>query len=180
MFNLLPENLRVNIKKEYFVRKVVLSLVFVIFLQTVFLIFIFPSWLISSYKEKEVVSRGEEMNKYLSSLNVASTTSNIRMINQKLAVIDGALSYPEMVPIIKNILSKRTSAIKIVDVVYISDGEKSASVSIKGKSETRESLLSFVKSLQDTNLFKSVDLPISNLTKDKNLSFSIEIKIDRQ
>lgn len=180
MFNLLPENLRVDIKKEYFIRKVVLSLIFVIFLQIVFFIFILPSWLISSYKEKEVVAKGEEMNKYLSSLNVASTTSNIRAINQKLAVIDGALSYPEMVPLIKNILSKRTSAIKIVDVVYISNGEKSASVSIKGKSETRESLLSFVKSLQDTNLFKSVDLPISNLTKDKNLSFSVEIKIERQ
>lgn len=180
MFNLLPNNLRESLKKEYNFRKIVLSLLFVLFIQISFLIFIFPTWLVSNSKEREVAIRGEAMNKYLSSLNIASTTSNIKSINAKLAVIDKALQYPEIIPFINNILSKKTSSISITDIMYTTNNDgKSSVMVIQGVSATRETLNSFVKSLEGLGLFKSVDLPISNFAKDKNLSFAINLTIQR-
>lgn len=179
MFNLLPENLREGIKKDYNLRKVVLVLIFLIFVQAAFLIFLFPTWLISGYKERDSAGRGEEMNKYLSSLNIASTTSSIKSINSKLLVIDKSLRYPEIIPFINNILSKKTGSIVVTDIIYTATDAKNAQISMQGISTTRESLLSFVKSLEALGLFKSVDLPISNFTKDKDLSFSLNITIER-
>lgn len=180
MFNLLPEALKNEIKKEYFIRKVLLSLVFVIFIQIIFLVFIFPTWLISNLKQADVVLRGEAMNRHLSSLNIASTTSDIKSLNAKLAVMDSSLRYPALIPFVNSILSQKTKSIVINNFVYTSKDDSNAGISLEGISSTREALTTFVKNLQATGLFKSVDLPISNFTKDKNLNFSINITISKQ
>lgn len=179
MFNLLPNTLRDGIKKEYNLRKVILILLFIVFIQVTFMVFLMPTWLISKYKEVDLVNKGQALNSYLSSLDIASTTSNIKTINTKLSVIDKSLRYPGIVPFLNSIISKKTSAISITDVVYVATGEKNATVSVEGVSGTRESLLAFVKNLQSLGLFKTVDLPISNFTKDKNISFSINITIEQ-
>ncbi len=179
MFNLLPNILRDGLHKEYNFRKIVLILLFILFVQISFLVFIFPTWLVSNSREREVAVRGEAMNKYLSSLNIASTTSNIKSINAKLSVIDKTLQYPEIIPFINNILSKKTNSISITDIIYTTSDSKNAALTLQGVSATRESLISFVKSLESLGLFKTVDLPISNFTKDKNLSFSINMAIQR-
>ncbi len=180
MFNLLPEALKIEIKKEYFIRKVLLSLVFVIFIQIIFFVFIFPTLLISKSRSSEIALRSEEMNRHLSILNIASTTSDIKSLNAKLSAMDSALKYPALVPFLNSILGQKSKSIVINNFVYTSKDESSASIILEGISGNREALTTFVKNLQSTELFKSVDLPISNFTKDKNLNFSISITISKQ
>jgi hypothetical protein len=52
------------------------------------------------------------------------------------------------------------------------------SINLRGNSATRGSLSSFSKSLQTISEFKSVDVPLSSYTKDKDLSFSVDIKVE--
>ncbi len=177
MFNLLPDNLKKKIKKQYNLRRVIIVLLFFIFIQISFMIFLLPTWLMSSYKEEDVNLRGIDLNNYLASLNIASTTENIKSLNSQLSVMDKALSYPEIVMYIDGVLSKRTNSIHIDNVSYTGSDSKNAILTIDGTSATRESLVSFVKNLQSSGMFKSVDLPISNFANDKDLAFSIKITI---
>lgn len=178
MFNLLPEKIRVEIRKEYNQRRLVMILVFVIFLQIVFMIFLFPTWLMSVNKEKDIMMRSEDMNKNLSNLNISSTTSNIKSINSKLTIIDNKLQYPDIISFVNLVLSKRATSIKISDIVFLVNGAKKMTINLRGTSATRESLSSFSKSLQTITEFKSVDVPLSSYTKDKDLGFSVDIKVE--
>lgn len=180
MFNLIPKNLMADIKREYLYRKITVIMLFVIFIQIAFLVFGFPVWLISKYNQGDVELRADSMNAYLSSLNIASTTDSIKSINAKLSVIDKNLKYPEIVPFFDAILSQKTNSITINSLAYSSSDDKNAVIDISGMSGNREALLTFVKNLQGLGLFKSVDFPISNFTKDKNLDFSLNIKIEKK
>ncbi len=178
MFNLIPQDLKEEIKKDYKLKRLILIFLFIIFVEVSLLIFLFPTWLISFYKEKDVVSRSKEI-KDASLGNTASETINtIKSLNSKLGAINNTLEYPKLNPLVKYILSKKTSFISINRIVYTRKGETAATMNLGGVSATRESLLSFVKSLEDGKVFKKVDLPISNFAKDRNLNFSINISIE--
>ena len=51
-------------------------------------------------------------------------------------------------------------------------------VLVSGTSVDRNSLISFSNSLEQSKDFTFVDVPVSSLTKDKNLPFSINIFIE--
>ena len=97
----------------------------------------------------------------------------VKSINQKLNVIDSSFDYLKITPIINTILSNKTKLIYINSLAYTSNSSTTVTFSINGISGTRESLVSFKKDLDKTALFKNIDLPISNLAKDKDIDFSM-------
>jgi hypothetical protein len=129
-------------------------------------------------KEKDVMMRSEDMNKNLTNLNIASTTTNIKSINTQLTIIDNKLQYPDVISFINLVLSKRATSTTISDIVFTVNSAKKMSINLRGNSATRGSLSSFSKSLQTISEFKSVDVPLSSYTKDKDLSFSVDIKVE--
>lgn len=179
MFNLLPENLKEKIKKEYKLRLTIIAILFVIIAQLTFLIFLLPSWLNSYYKQKEYSGRKNEVSNFLSSLDISSTTAYIKSTNSILTIINDSLDYPKMSPVVMDILSKKKSSIKIGGIFYSVNSGNSATLSINGLASNREALVSFSDSLKEIEYFKKVDLPISNLAKDKNIDFSINVNIEK-
>lgn len=178
MFNLLPENLRKKIVKEYKARLVVICILFIVLIQVSFLIFLFPSWLVSHYKEQNYSLQSDELNKTLSTLDISSTTSFIKSFNTKIGIINDSLEYPKYVPLIDEILSKKTNSIRLSGIHYSVNSSTSGSITLEGIGDTRESLVAFSESLKTVEHFKKVDLPISNLAKDKNIGFTISISVE--
>lgn len=179
MFNLLPENLKERIKKEYRLRLAIVILSFVVMSQIFFLIFLFPSWLNSYSKEKDYLVKSDEINKTISALDVASTTSFINFLNKKLLTINDVLEYPRVVPIFNSIMSAKSQSIRLEGIYYTSADSDSAVVTVNGLSDRRDSLVLFTDNLKKIDGFNKVDLPISNLAKDKNIDFSININIEK-
>lgn len=177
MFNLLPESLKEKIKADYRLRRLTLILIFVLFLEASFFIFLFPSWLISLSREKEIVSETEAMNRSSLSSDTNSLISTIKSTNAKLNIINTALEYPKVVPVLNTILSKKTTGVHINQLTYTTTSAKMAIVSLGGVSSTRESLVAFVKNLERSGLFKAVNLPVSDLAKNKDIVFSLSMTI---
>ena len=175
MFNLLPDNLKGKIKTEYQIRRLTVFLTFVIFLQISFLIFLSPSWVASVFRQEEAVSQIEKMRESLLSQNTNSVASIIAGTNAKLNIINTTLEYPEVAPIFNVILSNQTSSIRLNGLTYTSINASTSALTMSGISTTRESLVSFVKSLEKSKAFKTVDLPVSNLAKDKNIDFAVSL-----
>ncbi len=141
------------------------------------LIFFFPTWLSSSYKEREIIAQSEQMNRTLLDSNTNPATSVIKTINSRLGVINTSLQYPKLLPHLNTVLSNKTSAIQLTHFSYTVTASTTATFIVSGVSATRESLVSYVKKLEETKSFKKVDLPISNLAKEKNIDFTINILI---
>ena len=177
MFNLLPENLKKEIKSNYRFRLVAVALLLLIFLQFTTLIFMLPSWISSYYREKDEGSQEQKMNQSLSSADIASIDSQIKTINSRIKILNSALNYPHLIPYINLILGQKTNAIKLSTIDF-NLNSSNVTISLNGISDTRDSLLAFVKVLQATGQFKNVDLPISNFAKDKNINFSLNLIIN--
>lgn len=178
MFNLLPDNLKKQIKSEYKLRRFILIIAFVIFIQISFLIFLTPSWLVSVYKEKEAIIETENMNKSTVASSTNSVVTFIKSTNNRLSILNKVLVYPTVVPAVDLIISKKTKSIHIIELNY-SSSKNTASISLSGVSDTREALALFQKSLESSGHFKSVNLPVSNLAKDKNIVFSMNLTISK-
>lgn len=174
MFNLLPDNVKKEIKTEYKIRLITMIFVFVILLQVSLFISILPSWVISSSKEEDIMLETEDAANAKFFKDSDEITSIISSTNTRLGHITTLLEYPKARPFIDKIISSKTSSIHLNNFVYALN-KTDATISIQGISGTREALISFSKTLQDSKMFKTVDLPISNLAKDKNISFSMTL-----
>ncbi len=177
MFNLLPENLKKEIKSNYRFRLVVIALLLLIFLECTTVIFMTPALISSYYRQKDTSSQTQKMNQNLSSSDIASIDSQIKTINSRLKVLNSALNYPTIIPYVNLILDQKTNAIKLNGIIF-SWNNSVATISLNGVSSTRDSLLAFVKVLQATGKFKNVDLPISSFAKDKNINFSLNLVLN--
>ncbi|MDQ5969323.1 MAG: hypothetical protein QG579_480 [Patescibacteria group bacterium] len=177
MFNLLPNNLKEKVRSEYYLRLFVVIFVSVFLIQIFFLIFLSPTWFVSLNKEQEIVLQSEKANTSSLDQKVETTNKQIKSINKKLEIINSRLEYPRAIPVIDDILSRKTESITIKELMYETSDKKSGKVTLKGTSDTRDSLVSFVKNLEESDILEQVDLPISNLTKDKNIEFSLVINV---
>ncbi len=109
------------------------------------------------------------------------TLSIIKDLNTKLALVEKAESSTFIVSekVIKAILLRKMSDIKITDISYEDNSGGAASlgrkINIEGTAPSREILLFFRQALEDDVNFKSVDLPISNFIKGSNIQFSLNL-----
>lgn len=176
MFNLLPENLKNEIRSEYGFRRLVLIMSFVLLIEVSSIIFISPSWFSSYYNEKDAMISDDSQKSELDK-KVASTTELVKTLNKKISILKDNESYHKPIKYLDSIIENKSSSIKINQFSYSLSSITTASILIEGLSSDRESLISFVDSLKQTGLFKTVDSPVSNLAKDKNIRFSINLTI---
>jgi hypothetical protein len=198
MFNVLPNIFKKEIRSEYYLRRLIVILIFVIFTQITFLVFIFPSWLSSFYQHEEVSMQMESQKSTVVSQNTNNILQTIKTTNQNLGIIDSAFSYSKVLSLIQDIISVKTSAVSLSEFTYsnsaIGQGDGGTgsqttagqalatsaagrSMSVSGIAQTREDLVGFVKKLQDSGFFSDVVSPISDLAKDKDISFSINLNV---
>ena len=176
MFNLLPAIQKEKIRTEYKLHLVTVILILVIFLEISFLILLLPSWVISYFKEKELLLNEDAANHSSIYKKAEETQAVIVQTNAKLKILNTAMEYPKLGHLVNSVISNKTSDIYINQFSYTSAGQI-ASMSITGISNTRESLVLFIKNLQSSGSFKEVNLPVSNFAKDKNIDFSINLNI---
>ena len=179
MFNLLPEIIKKEIKIDYRIRWLFVILLAVLFLQISFLIFLSPSWVNSFFREKELVSQLNEINKSSSYQDANTTSSIIESTNVKLKIINTDMEYPKVVPLIGSILSNKIPGISINELSYKFSKATVATITVSGVSKSRELLIAYVNSLEKSGVFSVVDLPISNLAKDMDIDFSMNLTVSQ-
>lgn len=177
MFNLLPDSLKDQIKSDYKLRRLTVFLIILISVQTIVFILLVPSWLISYYKENALIFRLEKTSHSELSYDANEIKNKIKVINNEVNLLNTALEYPKLSPLIDYILTKRNPSIKLESFTY--NGGKTWTLTVQGISATRESLVAMVDNLKQSGLFKNVDLPVSNLAKNKNIDFSITMTIPK-
>ena len=150
---------------------------FIIFLQIASAVFILPSWLISFYKEKDAGLQKKYMDNLALSQNLTAVYDKVTLTNAKLKIIQDSLSYPKFKLSLDTIIQNKSGSIYVTGINYAPTSIVSANIILEGIANTRESLVSFVKTLEETEAFKEVNLPVGNLAQDKNINFSIELSV---
>ena len=178
MANLLPQKERKHFELEYKFRLLVVSLLFLMATFIIGIIFLLPSYFISQSKGKSIMRQSELLKKTITlregDISVKSLLSTKQKINQLILI---QKQIPQ-IKIVRTIIRNISKGVTVDAFYYIKNKKNEGEVKIVGKANSRTKLLSFSNRLKKEGIFKRVDLPVSNLAKDSNITFSITLNGD--
>ncbi len=177
MMNLLPQENQKKVKKEYLLRLYSVILLLLIFTLVIAFTLFLPYY-ISIKKELS------DKKDYLSVLvdnNINATSGMLEIVEDTKRKIDILVGKKDerlgvYSDIIAPIVDKR-GAVLITGITYEESTEERFYVRLSGISLSREDLRTFIKALEKEDLFIEVNAPISNFVKDKDIRFSLDVKI---
>jgi hypothetical protein len=176
MFNVLPDNLKKLIVNEYYTRVGIVACLMALVAVGCAFVFLFPSWLMSHIKQQEIAHQ-VSMIQDAPVANHISISNSVVSTNQLLQVMNTTFVYPPFKPLLDTILTNRVVGITLGEFDYTVTDATHGTISLHGVSATRDELVAFVKALQNSNTFASVDLPVSDLAHDTNIEFVLNIVI---
>ena len=102
-------------------------------------------------------------------------------INSKLTFYQSVASTKSLVGSLSKVVNKLPQKIKINSVSFnrsqMYKGKASIGITISGVAQDRTSLVNFTSAMKDSGEFDLVDVPVSSLTKDRELPFSMNVVI---
>lgn len=176
MINLIPTSARKRIRTEYWVRVVsVWALTLAAALAVVAVLLLPPYVLVSSqeraYEASAAIARGEVLE--ADEAETALTAAN----EQSRRVITAA-EQPRLLTVFAIIESLAPPAVELRQLRFNrTETGEIAPVSVSGVAATRQALAGFRDALESHERIARVDLPISNLASDRDLTFSITIHL---
>jgi hypothetical protein len=179
MINLIPSEEKKKIRKDFYMRVIVVS--FFVLGTAVFLsnIMLTPALFYASLEKKLISDQfAKDTNKLTFDLNQANKNA-VENLEKKILLIKQAQNNKFLVSenVIDNLLAKKINGILINEINYTKDPNKGNLVNIRGQASSRERLLTFKNSLAQDPNFKNVDLPISNFIKSTDIEFNLVLII---
>jgi hypothetical protein len=145
------------------------------------IISLLPSYFYSSSQEKNSIKKLDLAQKSAESKGFYDLIDELKKSEEDIKKLKGEdlrLSYSSVVD---TLLTYRTSTIKInsIQISSIKNATSTADVVIQGKASTREALLAFKKYIEQDSSVSNVEMPISDLAKNKDSAFAIRLKFKK-
>ncbi len=158
---------------EYFLRVSIFFFMFLLFAFVVLFSLFMPSIFYSEYKKDNIYHQLDYVKKQVGQNN----TDPIEIIKRtnSLASILSDVKSNQFSGIIDNIILLKNKGIKINSISIVDYDKSTIRIILNGISKTRDNLTAFDKELKKSQLFQSVDLPVSNLIKNIDAGFSMNL-----
>jgi len=175
MLNLLSDEQKKILKKEYRLRFVTVLLFVLSFFALLSLLALIPSFTLVQIENK-ILKPQKEALKVLNGSNEGTLfEENIKDINNKIRL----LSEKELIPsdLITEVLSYQVRSIKINTIEYLVGEDNKAGIVLSGIANNRESLVEFGNFIEQSGSFYDVDIPFSSFTVGVDVPFTVNIKV---
>ena len=180
--NLLPNAEKDLLKKGLKLRSVALTLILVAAAFISGLVMLLPSYFLTRDHFSSAVSSQDSQK-----IQEAEMTEDQKLpeeIESKMKFLQSHVATKSAMVSISKALEVLPSKVTIHSISFIRSqtykGKVGTVIQLSGSSLDREALVSFSTILKDSKQFTSVDMPVSNLTKEKDLPFSVTLFISNQ
>jgi hypothetical protein len=173
MFNLLPEQQKKNLDKEYRLRKYYIIGCFAASTMLAALIFLLPSYISAKIALNAATTEQSDLQKTVGAQADVSVSA-LHELKTETDALATATSTP-LSSLIRSVIADATANVHIKEMVY--EAQPSPSIVLSGVAGTRDELLAFSNSLNKDTAFSSANLPVDDLAADKNSSFSITLML---
>ena len=176
MINLLPDFQKEVVRVEYKHRMLIVGVLFVLLTIVIATVSLFPSYLISKTKYVTLKERADVLKEEEKKANTAGVSLIVKDVSEKLSLLNIGKKDTDVGMLISKLVDNADSSVKIMSITYEKRGA-TAKVDIAGVAEKRESMIAFIEKLKKDEYFSEVYSPVSNLVKESNISFNIQIGI---
>jgi len=175
MFKLLTEKGRQKMIHEYVMRRTAVILLAIIFVLTVGIIGLLPSYMLSNVRNDETREWVNIINRSVGlEENEGELQAWLLETNRRLRTLSPKLDVDRPTDFIGQILEQRIDNISIENFSWTKTGDK-ATFLIAGVASDRQALVTFENKLSSSGYFSNVTLPLSDLAKDKDVDFQIKL-----
>lgn len=180
MVNLLPPKEIAFIKREYRLRLGVVAGALSILILATANVLLGSTYLVTS-------GGGNEVRERLAALEAGGAGSvgvnkeSLDQLKRELAVLNSARVDPALSAILDDILKRKPAGISIDELRFIRAGGDASEgmISLGGIARRREDLLSAKRDIEASELVSAVTTPVSALTKEENISFSMDVTLEK-
>jgi hypothetical protein len=180
--NLLPNTEKEALKKGLKLRSFILASFIITAVFVSGLVMLLPSYFLALgnlYKDTTDYSSGME-----SSTSTKQFLDLPKEIDSKLKLLQFSNNSVSVTDSISKIIDHLPANIKLNSISFVRDQTYKEKIGViiltSGIAAERDSLVSYVNLLKESNFFSAVDMPVSSLTKNKNLPFSMSIFIENK
>ncbi|MBU6431562.1 MAG: hypothetical protein KGJ58_04285 [Patescibacteria group bacterium] len=176
MLELLPDINKKYLRREYFLRLVVVILSFSFAAGIMLVVSLSPSYFLSVAKEKIINQEFENARKSNNAAGDEGLQAAVKNSKEMIALLKPEGGVSLIKDLILKIISKKNSGVAIDGISINGSKDGQYQIFIKGMSKNRGFLKSFADSLGAEKEFSAVDLPISNFAKIADIDFNIALK----
>lgn len=176
MLNLLPEQEKYFIKKEYKNRRKVVALALLLCIFMIAFISLLPSYVLSTQKRNEASLKVASFGESTALEESKKLSAETLLANKKINALKPD-NYIYTNEIFDDILSGQVGGVKVLNFSIARKNTERIDVIVGGIAHKRDSLLLFQNNLKKIDRFMEVVLPVSDLVKDSNINFSIKITV---
>lgn len=175
MRNLLLEKDKKTLRREYLVRVSVVVFVFVFLIVLSGIIFLLPSYFFSVTKARAIAEQHAIIEHSIAVREAEASIALLSDAHEILSLLSPKKDGAALSDFITALVSARPEGLSLSEIFYTVQSDGDGAISLAGVSDTRENLLLFKRRLDESALFDTVTLPISNLAADRDLSFTITL-----
>lgn len=176
MHNLLPQDYKKEIRREYRLRWIIVLLMFSALTGIVAIVALVPSFILSQTKYSSINGQREAVTSTLQVQNEKETIALLESAKRKADLISESSKNTSLIKALELLVAHKRSDVRIIEIrfgVLAGDGRP---VTLIGTADSREALVAFSRSLQNDDALSSVALPVSNLAERTDIDFSLNVK----
>lgn len=170
MLNLLTPEYKAKIRRVYRTRFLTVLLLSVTLTGFVSIVLLIPSFLSALTREQVSENERNTLEGKLSDKSRPDLNKYIEQVGVRLDVLDEDIPQKPSV-LIERVIEEKNNAVHLTGFIY-SDVDKKE-LTISGLADSRDGLVLFKRALEKTELFVSIDLPVSHLAAESDISFTI-------
>jgi Tfp pilus assembly protein PilN len=175
MANLIPPDAKKALIIEYWTRVITVWFILIGFGFVVSIALKFPTFVLLQDQLK--VYSGQYHNAKETEADFESADNKIEEANKLSAILAGSVDSDSATALTEVLETIAGEEILIKSFKYkFADGQVNT-ITVSGIAETRLALANFRDNLEDDPLFSEANLPISNLAKDVDIAFNIDITL---
>jgi len=174
MINLLSEYNARTFKKVYLLRLITVAVFAAATLLAIHSVLLVPTY---AFLQAQILNQSVEkefIGKTLEASGSEEVEERLALLNKKIALLETLPEQPLFINAIEEVLEVSRAGIQITQIAYTPSDAK-VQISVRGVALDRDALRSFAKRLEERENIAGVEFPIGNLSKEKDLPFTISI-----
>ncbi len=173
MLNLLPSRDHDALLAEYGLRFAAVALWFVAGLAVAASALLVPSLFLAEKKEALLAEGAAVLQKSVASGEAQKSEAELNNFASLVGAFSLRMPTPRLYELIGSVAEARGSDVVFERITIAGESEQGSVVEISGRAGSRAGLVAFARALEGLRTFDRVDLPIGNLAKDADISFSL-------
>ncbi len=138
-------------------------------------VLLLPSYFSLTFQEKDILRQIELTKKSVEAKRVEEAEQSIRNVNKKLEILAAHKSSP-ISAYLAALSAKTLGGVTLSSITF---SKEKQTLEIRGKASERPYFLKFLENLKEEERFKSINSPISNLLKERDLDFVVTVVLGK-